>query len=38
MSGRVAHFEIPFDGGDRTRRFYDETFGGNLIGLWETAT
>jgi predicted enzyme related to lactoylglutathione lyase len=27
MSGRVVHFEIPFDDGDRARSFYAEAFG-----------
>jgi len=27
MTGRVVHFEIPFDDGDRARGFYRETFG-----------
>ena len=27
MSGKVVHFEVPFDDGDRARRFYSETFG-----------
>ena len=27
MSGRVVHFEIPFDDGDRARTFYREAFG-----------
>jgi predicted enzyme related to lactoylglutathione lyase len=27
VSGRVVHFEIPFDDGDRARRFYAEAFG-----------
>ena len=27
MSGRVVHFEIPFDDGDRARAFYQEAFG-----------
>ena len=27
MSGRVVHFEIPFDDGDRARKFYSEAFG-----------
>ena len=27
MSGRVVHFEIPFDDGDRAREFYREVFG-----------
>ena len=27
MTGRVVHFEIPFDDGDRARSFYSEAFG-----------
>ena len=27
MSGRVVHFEVPFDDGDRARGFYKEIFG-----------
>ena len=27
MSGKVVHFEIPFDDGDRARAFYAEAFG-----------
>lgn len=27
MSGRVVHFEIPYDDGDRARAFYREAFG-----------
>ncbi|MCW2704453.1 MAG: hypothetical protein JWQ37_2448 [Blastococcus sp.] len=30
MSGRVVHFEIPYDDGARARRFYGETFGWQL--------
>ena len=30
MSGRVVHFEIPFDDGDRARTFYREAFGWNI--------
>ncbi|MFL6159494.1 MAG: VOC family protein [Marmoricola sp.] len=30
MSGRVVHFEIPFDDGDRARAFYKEAFGWNI--------
>jgi uncharacterized protein len=30
MSGRVIHFEIPFDDGDRARAFYERVFG------WQT--
>lgn len=26
MSGRVVHFEVPFDDGDRARSFYREVF------------
>jgi uncharacterized protein len=26
MSGKVVHFEIPYDDGDRARRFYAEAF------------
>ncbi|MCX5046740.1 VOC family protein [Aldersonia sp. NBC_00410] len=27
MSGRIVHFEVPFDDGDRVRSFYREAFG-----------
>ena len=27
MSGKVVHFEIPFDDGDRARKFYSDLFG-----------
>lgn len=30
MSGRVVHFEIPFDDGDRARSFYKEAFDWNV--------
>ena len=30
MSGRVVHFEIPFDDGDRARAFYRDAFGWQL--------
>jgi len=30
MSGRIVHFEIPFDDGDRARAFYKEAFGWNI--------
>ena len=30
MSGRVVHFEIPFDDGARARSFYSELFGWQL--------
>lgn len=35
MSGRVVHFEIPFDDGDRARSFYGEAFGWSLMHLPE---
>jgi uncharacterized protein len=27
MTGRIVHFEIPFDDGERARRFYQDAFG-----------
>ena len=30
MSGKVVHFEIPYDDGDRARSFYGEAFGWDL--------
>ena len=33
MSGKVVHFEIPVDEGDRARKFYGETFGWQLVSL-----
>lgn len=30
MSGRVVHFEIPFDDGDRARKFYADAFGWSI--------
>ncbi|MBC3193538.1 VOC family protein [Pseudonocardia sp. C8] len=30
MGGRVVHFEIPFDDGDRARAFYRDAFGWNV--------
>lgn len=35
MSGKVVHFEIPFDDGDRARRFYGDTFGWQLMPVPE---
>jgi uncharacterized protein len=35
MSGKVVHFEIPFDDGDRARRFYGDTFGWQLMPIPE---
>jgi uncharacterized protein len=33
MSGRVVHFEIPYDDGDRARSFYTEAFGWQLQSM-----
>ncbi|HEX2175878.1 MAG TPA: VOC family protein [Nocardioidaceae bacterium] len=30
MSGRVVHFEVPFDDGERARSFYQDVFGWKL--------
>ena len=30
MSGKVVHFEVPFDDGDRARKFYGE----GSVGSW----
>ncbi|MFH5822623.1 VOC family protein [Georgenia sp. AZ-5] len=30
MSGRVVHFEVPFDDAERAQRFYREAFGWNI--------
>ncbi|RYE78494.1 MAG: VOC family protein [Myxococcales bacterium] len=30
MSGKVVHFEIPYDDGDRARTFYREVFGWSI--------
>jgi predicted enzyme related to lactoylglutathione lyase len=35
MSGRVVHFEIPFDDGDRARSFYKEMFDWQLMTMPE---
>ncbi|MFP5371081.1 MAG: VOC family protein, partial [Actinomycetes bacterium] len=35
MSGRVVHFEIPFDDGDRARAFYKEAFDWQLMEMPE---
>ncbi|MFC0114371.1 VOC family protein [Kibdelosporangium aridum] len=35
MSGRVVHFEIPFDDADRAKGFYQEAFGWAIMGLPE---
>lgn len=35
MGGRVVHFEIPFDDGDRAREFYREAFGWDVSQMPE---
>lgn len=35
MTGRVVHFEIPFDDGDRARRFYEDVFGWRILDFPE---
>ncbi len=35
MSGRVVHFEIPFDDGDRARSFYKEAFDWQILQMPE---
>ena len=35
MSGRVVHFELPYDDGQRARAFYEKAFGWQLTALPE---
>jgi predicted enzyme related to lactoylglutathione lyase len=35
MSGRVVHFELPYDDGDRARQFYAKAFGWQLMPMPE---
>ena len=35
MSGRVVHFEIPFDEGDRAGAFYQNVFGWSIVPMPE---
>lgn len=35
MSGRVMHFEMPFDDGDRARDFYTRAFGWQMMPMPE---
>lgn len=35
MSGKIVHFEIPFEDGDRARAFYAETFGWQVVVMPE---
>jgi uncharacterized protein len=36
MSGRVVHFELPFDDAERAQRFYGEAFGWTFRSLPDT--
>ncbi len=33
MSGKVVHFEVPFDDGDRARSFYQQAFGWQTVEM-----
>jgi predicted enzyme related to lactoylglutathione lyase len=35
MTGRVVHFEVPFDDGDRARSFYKTAFGWDIMPMPE---
>ncbi len=35
MSGRIVHFEIPHDDGDRARAFYEKAFGWQVMPMPE---
>lgn len=35
MSGKIVHFEIPFEDGDRARAFYADTFGWQIMVMPE---
>ncbi|GAA1573660.1 VOC family protein [Kribbella hippodromi] len=35
MTGRIVHFEVPYDDGERARTFYREAFGWNLMEMPE---
>ena len=37
MSGRVVHFEVPFDDADRARGFYRDVFGWQIQSIPEMA-
>jgi len=37
MTGRVVHFEVPYDDGDRARAFYAEVFGWRIQSMPEFA-
>jgi predicted enzyme related to lactoylglutathione lyase len=33
MNGRVVHFELPYDDGERAQKFYSEAFGWSLMPM-----
>lgn len=35
MDGRVVHFEVPYDDGERARRFYGDVFGWQIQSIPE---
>ena len=35
MTGRIVHFEIPYDDGDRARSFYEKAFGWQIMPMPE---
>ncbi|MFC5099443.1 hypothetical protein [Kibdelosporangium philippinense] len=35
MSGRVVHFEVPFDDAERAKGFYQEAFGWDIMSMPE---
>ncbi|MGZ0152202.1 VOC family protein [Kribbella sp. WER1] len=35
MTGRIVHFEVPYDDGERARAFYREAFGWNVLEMPE---
>jgi uncharacterized protein len=35
LSGRVVHFEVPFENGDRARAFYQNAFGWSIMPMPE---
>jgi predicted enzyme related to lactoylglutathione lyase len=35
MSGKVVHFEVPYDDGDRARAFYGKAFGWQMMPMPE---
>ncbi|MEU4195627.1 VOC family protein [Kribbella sp. NPDC026611] len=35
MTGRIVHFEVPYDDGERARAFYRDAFGWNVMEMPE---